>query len=273
MSQIIENSQNSQNSQSEHRECVVFVTNKKYLSQFEKSLNQLRENGKYSDKILLVIGDDLVHNNDELEEKYKITVKFFPDIQFSENFMEHFKSLDRGNLPHFQQKIFQYHKFYLFHSYFKENFEKIIYIDCGMHTNSNVKKLFDLGVSKTLLADYDFRVHPKRFHKTLECQFAQNYANVFQSLKSHYDLSQFYFQTTFMIYDTSIIQEDTFSSLVSLAEKFPISLTNDQAIIALYYTQVKPCWEQIPIGDEEEYYYSYKFTDKKKPTIMSKWNR
>jgi hypothetical protein len=253
--------------------CVVFVSNKTYLNKFEMTLKQLRENGEYDGKILLVIGDDLFDNQDEISKKYSVQIKYFPNIEFSKVFMNCFNTLERGNLPHFQNKIFQYHKFYLFHNYFKDNFKKIIYIDCGMHINYPAEKIFNLEVTNKLLGDYDFRVHPKRFHKPLENQFATNYTDALTELKKTHDLSKLYPQTTFLMYDTNIIQDDTFSELLNISEQYPISLTNDQAIIALYYTQIKPFWKQIPIGDETMYYYSYKFTDKKKPTIMSKWNR
>lgn len=48
-----------------------------------------------------------------------------------------------------------------------------------------------------------------------------------------------------MLFDTVIIEKDTLNNLVQLLNKYPISITNDQGIIALYFTQIKPCWKQI----------------------------
>tara|TARA_B100001093_G_C26809851_1_gene1007096 strand:+ start:987 stop:1751 length:765 start_codon:yes stop_codon:yes gene_type:complete len=253
------------------RETVVFLSNRKYLTRFADTLNQLRSNGKYAGSVLLVIGDDLLDQKSGLESKYQIKIVHFPDITFSPEFMKYFNTLEREG--HWKNKIFQYHKFYLFDPYFKTNYDKIIYIDCGMHINLPIAKMFELFSAGKILADYDYRVHPKRFHKSLESQFCKNYPEEFQALESAYDLTKWHFQTTFMIYDTKIIKDDTASQMIELTKRYPIAMTNDQAIVALYYTVIEPCWEQIEIGDETTYYYSYKFTDQKKPTVISKWNR
>jgi hypothetical protein len=42
-----------------------------------------------------------------------------------------------------------------------------------------------------------------------------------------------------MIYDTSIIQNDTTYRLIELMKKYPISRTNDQAIMNLYFLNWK----------------------------------
>lgn len=253
------------------RETVVFVCNHKYLGKFVNTLQQLRNIGKYDGPVLLVIGDDLVNDKDRLEMTHRIKIVHFPDIKFLAEFMKYFNTLEREG--HWKNKIFQYHKFYLFDTYFKTNYDKIIYIDCGMHINLPVAKMFELFSPGKILADYDYRVHPKRFHKPLESQFCKNYPEEFQALESTYDLTKRHFQTTFMIYDTKIIKDDTVSQMIELTKRYPIAMTNDQAIVALYYTVIEDCWEQIEIGDETTYYYSYKFTDRKKPTVMSKWNR
>jgi hypothetical protein len=75
-----------------------------------------------------------------------------------------------------------------------------------------------------------------------------------------------------MLYDTSIIDNNTFSDLVGLAEECKISKTNDQGIIALYFTNIKPIWEQIQLEDENTWYYDYLLRSNKtnKPHIMLK---
>ena len=71
--------------------CVVFVCNKPYFNKFIYTYNQLITNGKYKSNICLVIGDDLY--NDVLLEcdiikNNNIIVKYFPNIQFTENFLK-----------------------------------------------------------------------------------------------------------------------------------------------------------------------------------------
>ena len=60
-----------------------------------------------------------------------------------------------------------------------------------------------------------------------------------------------------MLYDTSIIEEDTFNNLYNLMNEFPISITNDQGIIALYFTNIQPYFEQIQLKNDNTYFYDY----------------
>ena len=55
-----------------------------------------------------------------------------------------------------------------------------------------------------------------------------------------------YFQTTIMLYDTKIIEN---------VIEYPISITNDQGIIALYLTNIQPLFKQIKTDNECIYLY------------------
>ena len=61
-----------------------------------------------------------------------------------------------------------------------------------------------------------------------------------------------YFQTTIMLYDTKIIENDTYDNLLI---EYPISITNDQGIIALYLTNIQPLFKQIKTHNECIYFY------------------
>ena len=58
-----------------------------------------------------------------------------------------------------------------------------------------------------------------------------------------------------MLYDTKIIKENTFKELLDLTYEYPISRTNEQGIIALYFTNIKPLFKQIKIHNEYIYFY------------------
>ena len=64
-----------------------------------------------------------------------------------------------------------------------------------------------------------------------------------------------YFQTTIMLYDTKIIENDTYDILLNLLIEYPISITNDQGIIALYLTNIQPLFKQIKTDNECIYLY------------------
>jgi hypothetical protein len=73
-----------------------------------------------------------------------------------------------------------------------------------------------------------------------------------------------------LFYDTNIIQEDTFNNLIELMIKYPISRTNEQGIIALYFTIIKPCFKQLKINNENTYFYDFMSRNRNNQYIMLK---
>lgn len=218
--------------------------------------------GKYRGDICLVIGDDLVGSdllNNELIKKHHVIIKHFPDLQFPEVFLEKAR-----NLPNFG-KVFQYHKLHLFNTYFKK-WRTILYVDCGMKIYSAISPMLDIKKANTLLAHSD--AFPEYSWK-LHSQFDQKDER-YDELNRNFSLDIDYFQTTMMLYDTNIIQENTFKHLYDLALQYPISITNDQGIIALYFTNVNPVWQQISIQNGKTFFYDYLKRANKTKYIMLK---
>ncbi|MEI8300521.1 MAG: hypothetical protein WCG10_02770 [Chlamydiota bacterium] len=231
-------------------QCVVFVSNQKYFPRFLESLEQLVTKGNYHGDICLVIGDDLLSNKllrHRLLIRNHVIIKHFPDLPFSQVFLEFAKQA-----PHpFNEKLFQYHKLYLFDTYFKQ-WDTIFYIDSGMKIYRDIQPILNAKKQNKLLAHSD--AYPS-YEWKLGIQFNANFPEIFSELSRTYNLDIDYFQTTTMLYDTNIIQKDTFQNLYNLTLRYPISRTNDQGIIALYFTNIVSVWEQLPIRNEETFFY------------------
>jgi len=234
--------------------CVVFLCNKAYFHKFIYTCHQLLTNGKYYGNICLVIGDDLV-NDTRLEmdiiKKNKIVVKHFPNIEFSNEFLNIQHKMVRPE--HWFKKLFQYHKLYLFDSFFKQ-WKYIFYLDCGIHIFSDITPIINEKKENTILAHSD--AYPT-YEWKLHNQFDKTNTEFYTKLNNTYDLNIDYFQTTIMLYDTKIIEQDTFDNLLNLTKEYPISITNDQAVIALYFTNIKPLFKQIKTHNEDTYFYDY----------------
>ena len=237
--------------------CVVFVVNKGYFDKFINTCNQLLTNGCYKGNICLVVGEDL--NNDTLLEnefilKNNIIIKYFKGIVFSEEFLiiNNKVSSDGRNIT----RKFQWHKLHLFNVFFK-NWDYIFYIDCGMTINSDISPIINEKKENTLLAHSD--AYPS-YEWKLRCQFDgcpvhKDIDNYFTKLNNTYNLNIDYFQTGIVLYHTKIIEENTFDNLIQLMNDYPISRTNEQGIMALYFTIIHPLWEQIKIRNETTYFY------------------
>ena len=247
--------------------CVVFVCNVQYFDKFISTLNQLYTNGNYKGDVCLVIGDDLLNNellNNSVIVDNNIIIKYFPNLIFPEEFLKIAYEMKRSE--HWFKKIFQYHKLHLFNVFFKQ-WKFIFYIDCGMIIYSDINPMLNERKSNTLLAHSD--AYPTYVRK-LSCQFDANITEYYDKLNNKYNMNVDYCQTTIMLYDTNIIEDDTFDNLFNLTLEYPISITNDQGVIALYFTNIKPLWQQIPIKNDNTYFYDYYKRDNSDTYIMVK---
>ena len=247
--------------------CVVFVCNKNYFDKFVNTCNQLITKGKYKGNICLVIGSDL--QGDKVLEcdfirNNNIIIQYFPNIYFTKEFLEVNNKINCGgsNIT----KRFQWHKLNLFNVFFKK-WNYILYLDCGINIFDDISPILEDATNNTLLAHSDS--YPT-YEWKLNNQFDKNIADYFSKLNNKYDLNIDYFQTTVMLYDTNIIESDTYDNLLNLSQEYPISRTNDQGIIALYFTNIKPLFKQIKIRNEYTHFYDYLRRSKENKYIMLK---
>jgi hypothetical protein len=244
--------------------CVTFVCNFRYLDKFFDTCKTLIDVGEYYGPIVLIVGNDI--NVDELnkhpflKKNKQILVKHFPDIVFCK---EVSAKIDKTNTQcgKFGYKLFQYHKYHLFTPFFKQ-WRYVFYIDCGAKIYDNIEPILRTATPDTLLAHSD--AYPT-YQWKLGCQFLG------MDLNSDFDLNSDYFQSTIMLFDTSIIEDDTFQQLYELTEKYPVSTTNDQGILNLYFNCIKKKWKQIPMGNETTYFYDFNVRNDDKPYIMTKY--
>jgi hypothetical protein len=247
------------------KNCVSLVTNDAFFDKMLYTLNGIISKG-YGGDICVVIGDDLI-NSEKLKTPVlqNVIIKHFPDIKFSDNFITNFNSIDRGD--EWRKKIFQYHKFYMFDTFFKQ-WEYVFYLDSGISVFSSLKPILDSSKPNKFLAHSD--AYPD-YQWKLSTQFVSN-NEIYTKLSQKYNLNIDYPQSTIMLYDTDIIKEDTFNNLINLAEEYSISKTNDQGIIALYFTLIQNCWEQISLENDNVWFYDYLLRPNKcnKPHILLK---
>jgi len=241
--------------------CVTFVCNFRYLDKFFDTCKTLIDVGEYNGPIVLIVGNDInldALNKDPFLKTHKqIMVKHFPDIVFCK---EVSTKIDKTNTQcgKFGYKLFQYHKYHLFTPFFKQ-WRYVFYIDCGAKIYNNIEPILQTATPDTLLAHSD--AYPT-YQWKLSCQFLE---------KIKIDLETDYFQSTIMLFDTSIIEDDTFQQLYELTEKYPVSTTNDQGILNLYFNCIKKKWKQIPTENNSTYFYDFNVRNDDKPYIMTKY--
>lgn len=247
--------------------CVVFLCNKAYFNKFQYTCNLLVTKGNYKGNICLVVGDEL-NNNELLDCSFiknnNISVKYFPNIQFTKEFLEINDKIRSDGRN--KTKSFQWHKLHLFNSFFKQ-WKYIFYMDCGITIFSDIGPILNERTENSLLAHSD--AYPKYVWK-LYCQFDATNTEYFSKLIDKYNMDIDYFQTTIMLYDTNIINDETFNDLLSLTYQYPICKTNEQGIMALYFTNIKPVFKQIKIANDCTHFYDYLTRNKNNKYIMLK---
>lgn len=246
----------------EEKVCIVLMCNnvENYKQHTIRTIRELRTIGDYTKDIVLMYDDELIYlsEQEQMDEfgvellKMNVILKYFPKIDRTK-FIEMFKTKpfvegDKREIT----KSFQFHKFYLFDEYFK-NWNKIFYIDAGMHIFKPIHKMINLDCANKLLAHDD--AYPYYGNK-LNCQFEKNsYPEIYDDLKNNFNLNINFFQTGILLFDSNIINSNTFNELIELSEKYFISKTNEQGIMNLLFNCRLKIWKQIQIKDNETFYY------------------
>lgn len=239
--------------------CVAFVCDDRYFHNFLTSVYQLIEIGKYYGPILLLASEELVNNsefmNHDIFKKYTIEVYKFKNIkkQLSQSIQDFYIKHRNIGRKNYDWSFGTFNKFNLFHSALKK-YKYILYMDCGIKVHKPIYPMFDIKKENQILAHEDD--YPK-YHYNLKSKFYQE-EPALEELSKIVDLSTYnYFQTTVMLYDTSIIQDNTLQDICNLVEKYPISMNGDQEYISIYFNQLKKQMFQLTLHTNNNYYYDY----------------
>jgi hypothetical protein len=254
---------------------ITLCSNEPYIDKAIQTIEELRsdEKGCYKGDIVLFHDGDLENNSkvNELVNKYNVILKSFPSIDTS-NVL---KIIKRAKNIHYPagERIFQYHKFYMFDVYFKK-WDVVLYVDVGMRIFNDVNRILHLDTKNKLLAHSNF--YPNDYNKNcLEHLFnLKNEPEIVEELKKNFDNNKKdCFQSTMLMYDTNIIDKNTVNKLIELMNKYPISTANDEGIINLYFSYLHDYWNPIPIKDSKGLLYDFmeRFDHKKNEYVMLKY--
>tara|TARA_B100001250_G_C19637988_1_gene716893 strand:+ start:181 stop:966 length:786 start_codon:yes stop_codon:yes gene_type:complete len=235
---------------------VAVVGNYKFLKKYlHKFISELTVNGCYDGEVLVLTSYFTPTFLIDSFKKYQnLTIIRFPNISFSQKVKKRYLNLKtiNGAPNRFKTKRFQWHKLHLFNSKLKK-WKYVLYMDINFTIHHDITPLLELK-PKYLLAKCDG--YPD-YERTLNTQFDNSQVE-FKELSELYNLdSNKYFQTGLLYYNTEIINIDTFNEIKHLAERYPISLTNEQGILNLYFHSQNDIFEELPeyLGNKIIYYY------------------
>lgn len=233
---------------------ICLVANFKYLyKNFPRMYFQLREIGKYSGEIIIITSFLCPTIFIKfLRKKNNITVLRFKKIKFNSSTEHKLSNLNLGSNRH-TNKNFQWHKLYLFDEKIKI-WDYIFYLDINMHIHHDINPILSSKPDNQLFAradgypDYKWKLSSQFDHTDIS----------YSKLNKLYDLEiKDYFQTGVMYFDTKIISSRTFKDIKNLVNKFPITITNEQGILNLYFIFIKKNYRQLveKIDGKVSYFY------------------
>ena len=250
---------------------VAVVANYKYLrNYFNNFISQLRVNGKYSDEVLIVTSyftpTFLIPR---IRRDKKVIVVRYKNINFSTKTIHSLKSLNTGLQPNrYKTKKFQWNKVHLFDIFLKK-WDFVFYLDLNMQIHHDINNILNLKPKNVLFARSDSYPENKR---TLASQFDKEH-KIYEKLSKKFNLDTTkYFQTGILYFDTKIVNSKTKKEIIELVEKYPLSTTNEQGIMNLYFKFQLGVYEELPLKIEGKTSYFYWLLENEE-VIITKQNR
>ncbi len=238
------------------KKCIVLVSDRNYINKTFETIYQIRSIGRYSGDIVLLPHPELQNSLEvlQIENTFKVICKYFDLIDTSLIFEKYnqkpFNNANYGMI----NKLFQYHKFYIFDEYFK-NWDYVLYIDVGMKIYKDINIFWEIVKENTLLAHCDS--YPS-FETDMRVNFNQtSYPEIYNKLNDNINLKRTGFQSTMMLFDTKIIKSDTFKTLTDLMKDYYISVNNDQGILNIYFNGVNHLWSPITTFKNGTFLYDF----------------
>jgi lipopolysaccharide biosynthesis glycosyltransferase len=242
------------------KEVIALMCDGLQIDRAGNTIHQIRTKGRYNGDIVLCVDTYLTEDNiirlNLVKEKYNLILKQFPNIDISTytKVLSNAKN-DWGYPAHC--KLFTIHKFYLFDTFFKA-WDKVLYIDSGMHIYHDLRRILDLDCSGILLAHSNCYPN-KYFSWNLNFQFnLNNEPEIVKKLYENFDMNiTDNFQSGVLLYDTKIIEDNTVQTLIDLMNIYPISKGPDQGYMNLYFICMRNLWKPLPLMDKKGFLYDY----------------
>ena len=230
---------------SDKRTIIAVVSNFKFLKKnFNNLYNQLRRNGNYHGEILIITSKFspcfLIKS---IRKKNQIKVLRFKNIKFDKNTEFELNNLETFDDPNRNMtKKFQWHKLHLFDELMK-NWDYVFYLDINMNIHYDINQILAIAPDNCFMARSD--TYPN-YDRNLTTQFDQTHP-LYVELGKKYDLNvNDYFQTGVMYFDTKIINDQTKNQIINLVKKYPITKSNEQGILNLYFYLEKKIYKELP---------------------------
>ena len=237
---------------------LTIVATQTYLTKAFATIHQSRTVGKWDDDVVLIIPEDVMLSDEHrlVAEVLRVIVRVVKP-----------KNLDRimgfweARPSHPQYEYLSrrpglYLKYNVFDTYFKK-WDTVFYLDAGATV------LGDLGRFKASCQPRGWLYAHSDGYPSYTWKLSGQFAfDVFDHreeymMKRKYAMDCDYFQSTLMIFSSSILEPGIPDTLFALHERYPISRTGDQGILNLYFSLRRSIWRPLPLRDDHGFLYDF----------------
>jgi hypothetical protein len=238
------------------------------LHQFERAkqtIQQIRGRGNWNGDVILISVDFIPNDVFMIEQRVlNYAVSHIPTDSLIEKIQKYpfYEPNDNRQI----HKLIQWDKLHVFSVYFKQ-WEKVIFLDAGIHTFNDVSSFIELNCSGSIVApdDSDPFDNGNRFHCQVDLSKNTEVVIDFINTFGIQSLNRKYFLNCMFMFDTTLIEEDTFGELVNLMNRFPICRCNEMTAMNMYFTLQRNTWKPLQqfVGDK----YTFTFCETNYPDM------
>lgn len=241
---------------------VVVLSNEKHSGRAMDTIRMVRTAGRWErDVVWVAVGFD---PDEEFISRWNVTVLKRPvvETQWLWDLRQEHPMRDTDGRD--QDKLFQFSKWRVFDPFFKK-WRSLLYLDAGTHVSNPIHPIFNVphvssfvapddrfpfnDPQKTFLRQWDVESVPDRGKDLLEyCK----------EIDPEWPEYGGYFLNCLWLMDTSLITDTTINDLTRLMRRFPISRTNEMAVMNLHF---HPVWKALPecIGKDRLFDWTERF--------------
>lgn len=238
---------------------IVLVANQPYFERSLATIHQARSVGQWKDDIILMYDSAMSFDEEIKRQLDELNIILIPLPQLAlDVFLRAWSNKkDHENYEYIMSHPYIYMKFFVFHRDLRQWNDRVFYIDAGVQIQGPLERM-KVACQGTGVLYAHSDAYP-RYEWSLRRQFCFDICDneTKEEMEQKYNLDCDYFQTTIMIFDTKIIEEDTIEKLFSLAEKYPFAGRMDQGIINLHFLCERKLWKQIPVMDDIGFLYDF----------------
>lgn len=222
---------------------VVVCCDEKDKHRAVMTLEQVRTKGKWIGDIVWIALDFTPNKEFILKWRIRVLERHAYDMSWLWKLRQQYPF--QGTDGRETSKLIQFSKWRVF-DYELKRYKYILYLDTGMHIYKPISPLLEMAQDNMFIAPDD-RFPFDDPSKSFRQQWDQtSMSEVYQQLQQEYTVlleNGSYFLNCLWLMDSRLIQPDTQQHLLALARRFPISRTNEMALMNLHFSNV---WKPLP---------------------------